>query len=280
MAVRRRKARRLLLLLWLALCLLPVWPGHAAPPMAAVDIRLFKAGKADAFLIRAGDQVILIDTAEADDGDKILTYMARQGITRVDMLIITHFDKGHIGGAADILNTVTVGRVLMPDARKQSGTYTRFREALSRSKARQVILQENTAFETEGLKVDIFVATSRHYPEDQDDGFSLVTRLTHGQNTLLFTGDIPSQRIREMMDTGEDWQADFLQVPAHGRDGPMTEAFMRAVQPRYAVITCSDKNPPAPAVLALLESLGTQTWLTVDGHIDLTSDGHTITIKQ
>ena len=50
--------------------------------------------------------------------------------------------------------------------------------------------------------------------------------------------------------------------------------------PRYAVITCSKKNPPAGAVLAALEQAGARTWLTMDGDIALTSDGQDITFKQ
>lgn len=280
MFTHHRKARAAVRAVCLLLLLLFALPALAQAPQDTLTVRLFKAGKADAFLIRTGGQVILIDTAEDDDAHKVLDYMADEGIPRIDTLIITHFDKGHIGGAADILDAVPVGRVLMPDHIKQSGTHTAFQKALARSDALQLTLKEDAYFTAGDTHFDITVARAKHYPEDEDDGFSLVTRATHGEHTLLFTGDVPASRIRELMAQDTPWQADFLQVPAHGRDGPMTEAFLRAVSPRYAVITCSDKNPPAPAVLAVLERLNTQTWLTVDGHIDLVSDGKTLTIDQ
>lgn len=263
----------LLVLLWACAPL-----AHAQP--GTLRMRLFKAGKADAFLLRTATQVVLIDTAEEDDADKILKYLRQQGIERIDTLVLTHLDKGHIGGAPDILSQVEVGRVLMPSYQKSSTAFKALQQALSRQRMAPIPLTEDDSFSADNTTFHLTVARAKHYAEDEDDGFSLVTRVTHGGHTLLFTGDIPAQRISELLEHQADWQADFLQVPAHGRHGPMTQAFLQAVRPRLAVITCSEKNPPAPEVLALLEEQGARVWLTMHGPVDIVTDGSTFTIDQ
>ena len=47
--------------------------------------------------------------------DVILDYFSEHGIDTLDYLIITHFDKDHVGGADKILDAVKVKRVLEPD---------------------------------------------------------------------------------------------------------------------------------------------------------------------
>ena len=50
----------------------------------------------------------MIDCAEKDDGKDIAEFLEKKGITNLDYLIITHFDKDHIGGAAKVLHSVYV----------------------------------------------------------------------------------------------------------------------------------------------------------------------------
>lgn len=268
--------RMLVLLLALALCV----PAFAQDGPGTLRIKLFKSGKADAFLLRFGEHAVLIDTAETDDAEDILEYMAEKEVLKLDLLILTHFDKGHAGGAPEILNTVPVDKVLMPSYSKDSAAKRALDDALAGVSAQTQYLDEDLSFQMGGVQFDVNTARETYYAEDEDNDFSLVTSVRHGQNRFLFTGDILSQRIEEMMASGADWRSTLLQVPDHGRNGSATEAFLRAAAPAYAVITCSEKNPPAGAVLALLQQMGVQTYLTKDGDIALTSDGQAITFKQ
>lgn len=280
----RKPASRLLAAFGIALMLLfGLAPGLARAQEAALQtlkIKLFKSGKADAFLIRTGNHAVLLDTAEVDDAEDILEYMAEKGVHKLDLMILTHFDKGHIGGAPDILRAVSVERVLMPDYEKSSPARDALREALAASQAEQMYLKEDMAFTLDGVAFEIITARQAFYVEDEDDDFSLVTRLTHGDNRLLFTADIMGERMDELLQSGMDLKSDFLQVPEHGRNRDRTEAFLQTVQPRWAVITCSAKNPPAGAVLELLHRMDTRVYLTMDGNIALQSDGRSITFKQ
>ena len=61
--------------------------GKQQEPLTAAFL---KVGKADAIVISRGEEALLIDTGEEDDGEKILEYMESQGIRQVQTMILTH----------------------------------------------------------------------------------------------------------------------------------------------------------------------------------------------
>ena len=77
-----------------------------------LEVYCFSAGKADAFLLYTEESAVLIDCGEKGFGKEILAYMEEAGIESLDYLIITHFDKDHVGGAAKVINSTPVETVL------------------------------------------------------------------------------------------------------------------------------------------------------------------------
>ena len=71
-------------------------------------IYFFNAGKADCILISHNDKYIMIDTGEESLATEILTYFNNNKITKLDYLIITHFDKDHVGSASKIIDNIEV----------------------------------------------------------------------------------------------------------------------------------------------------------------------------
>ena len=67
------------------------------PAASTLNLWCFQAGKADAFLLWNESGTVLIDTGESGFGKEILKKLQELGIQRLDYLIITHFDKDHVG---------------------------------------------------------------------------------------------------------------------------------------------------------------------------------------
>ena len=86
---------RTLLCALIALCLLLAGcaGGEAANELTAV---FFNVGKADAILLSDGEMAVLIDAGENGDGKDVAEAIRARGIERLDLLIITHFDKDHV----------------------------------------------------------------------------------------------------------------------------------------------------------------------------------------
>ena len=96
------------------MAVLVFWPNTPAPTIYdGMKVYAFNAGKADSFLIYNADFSVLIDTGEKELGDTIIEYLNANDIKKLDYLIVTHFDKDHIGSADEILESVDV-RIALP----------------------------------------------------------------------------------------------------------------------------------------------------------------------
>lgn len=263
------------LLMLLAACL----PAVAAEDVGELKIRMFKVGKGDCFVLRTEHHAVMIDTAEDDDYAKIIEWLDEKEITHLDYLIITNFSKNHIGSVLRILSHVTVGRVLQPDYEKTSSAYTLYTRFFSTYAVAPTTLKEDMSFTLDAVTFDISVAKGKDYLEDEDADYSLVTSIRHGDNTFLFAGNVRSERIAEMLQSGVSAHT-FLKVPNYGQFESNSAEFFKAVSPKFAVIPCSDKNPAAQETLDALAALGTRVYETRNGSLALTSDGHAITFKQ
>ena len=89
----------------------------------ALRVYCFSAGKADAMLLYTDNSAVLIDTGRKGFGKEILAYLEAEGISSLDKMIITHFDKDHVGGAAKLLHNIPIGEVLQSNYPKESEEY-------------------------------------------------------------------------------------------------------------------------------------------------------------
>jgi beta-lactamase superfamily II metal-dependent hydrolase len=88
-----------------------------------LSVKFFNGGKADAILLYTDESAVLIDTGLDGFAPYILHALNELDIQTLDTLILTHFDKDHIGSADEILESVEVGRVLVSDWLKDSDEY-------------------------------------------------------------------------------------------------------------------------------------------------------------
>lgn len=240
-----------------------------------LTVTALSVGKADAMILQQGEHTVLIDTGEKDDGDKIIRFLKKQGICSVDLLVITHYDKDHVGGAAKVLKDLEVQEVLMPDYEGTRPEYDSFLEALAdRNKARRLTGTDD--FTMGDMKIRIQAAESEETYTDEND-LSLVTWVTFGSRRFLFTGDIEETRISEMLSSGEDLRADWIKMPHHGRYQANLGEFLDAVEPSFAVICCSDKHPASEDTLKLLDEREIQVFDTSEESVVTTCEGEHIT---
>ncbi len=267
------------LCLLLALLLASALPCAAAGENPGIlRVKCFKNGKADAFLLRTEHHAVLIDTGETDDAQGIIAYLGEKGISALDLLILSHFDKRNIGGAREILEKVPVRQILIPDYEKVSVLSFLVLDKLASLPARKVT--QRLALSFDRVRLLVLPARKDRYEEDGDNDFSLVVSVSHGANSFFFAGDIMSERIGEMGLAGELTPHTVIKLPNFGQNTEGLNELLDAVRPQIALISASIKNPPAGAVLADLEGRGIRWYATMHGSINLTSDGYQVTIEQ
>ena len=249
------------------------------PDARAQELRVefFALDKADAILITTPDgQRVLIDAGTNKDGKQLVKRFAQEGIDSLDALIVTHFDKDHVGGADRILESVRVARVITPQYEKESSQYDAFLKALEKSSGTQadaLPARAQLALPLSGdLTLTVTAAHETYYGEGEENDFSLCVRLAYGDTRFLFPGDAEDARQTELMEEG-DIACDVLKVPHHGRMHDASYAFLRAASPSIAFVPDGEEEPASPVLIALLDELGAKIWCTGDGDLTVLSDG-------
>lgn len=244
-----------------------------------LTVTALDVGKADAFLLKTTDFTALIDTATEEEGENVVTFLESQGIKTIDLLIITHFDKDHVGGADQVIKAFEVKRVISAVQAKESEDVDEFYNALKKKDLEDEIITQMQEFMADGVRFEIYPPEKESYEKKESNNSSLVVRVTVGEKSMLFTGDAQEERIEELL-AMDDLQSDVLKMPHHGKLEDNTEALIRHVAPDYAVITSSEDDLEDAEVLSLLEDLGVKVFLTRNGEITITISADEVLVEQ
>ncbi len=247
-------------------------------PTGEFNFSVLKAGQADAIILTTQNHSVIIDCGEKDDGDEVVKYLKDNNIDTVDYLFITHFDKDHVGGVPEVLDNVKAGQIITPDYKGTNKEYENYLSSVSEHNYTPISLTENISFTLDDTLFEVYAPQKRSYAEGDND-FSLAISITHGENKFLFTGDAEQERLTEILRQASG-EYDFLKVPHHGRYNKKTEEFLQTINPDYAVITSSDKNPAESETLSALKDVGSEIYETRNGDVTVISDGKTIKIFQ
>ena len=250
---------------------------------ATLEARFLKVGKADAIVLMCQDKTMVIDCGEEDDGKEVLAFLKSRGIKKVDVLMITHFDKDHVGGADTLVEGIKIERVLLP-AYTGSGTeYTDFMEALGKAGINPENVTENLNLTLGSASILVEPPASYEIPahvEEYDNDFSLITTVEFDGKRLIFTGDSEKKRIREWLEDGAACECDVLKIPHHGVYNKALADLLSATKPSHTVICDSKKNPADEKTLGLIKSIGADCMQTQYGDVTVLCSRDGIEIHQ
>jgi len=244
-------------------------------------VEFLKIGKADCIIINENGHTVMIDAGESDDRSDIFSRIILDKIDKIDYLIITHFHNDHIGSAAEVIKTYDIGTIIEPTMtpeNQESEVYIAYKEALKNTSATVISTDDEYTFTLGDMSFRVY-GSGKTYDKDNDNNSSLVTELTHAGHSFLFAADAEKDRITDLIADGIG-KFDFLKVPHHGTYNKMSYKFIDTVSPKYAVVTCSDKNEADFIVLEYMKNKGIEAYQTLDGNIFLVSDSGGITIYQ
>lgn len=275
---KNRKAAALLFsAFFIALSLFSCNEKQGSSSSGELKVTFFDVGKADAILLQSETANVVIDCGEKGDGKKIGKLIEENESETIDYLIITHFDKDHVGGAAKLIRSYNVKNVLTPDYEGNTEEYEKYKIALAEKSITPMKLTEDVSFTLDGIDYTVYAPKKDFYGNNDSDenNFSLVTKVVHNSNTLLFTGDAMEERLEEIMDIGG---CTLLKVPYHGRKLDNISDFLSAVTPKCAVV-CTSSGEFSGKVQDALKKSGAKTYATCfNGDITATSDGTQINI--
>lgn len=260
--------------------------GASAPAPAEdgeLQIQYLDVGQADATLIfLPNSQVMLIDAGGNATADGLVAYLKERNIQKIDYLVGTHPHEDHIGGLDKVINAFEIGGVYMPKiADSQVPTTKTYEDVLTaiEKKGLKVIQGQGgrSIFQGGELKGEMLAPNSDSYSDL--NSYSIGVMLTYGEKKFLFMGDAEADSEEEILERFSV-KADVLKCGHHGSSTSTSKAFLEAVDPQYAVISCgrdNDYGHPHQEVLTALEESGVTVYRTDLQHtVTAVCDGKTI----
>ncbi|HEX8693255.1 MAG TPA: DNA internalization-related competence protein ComEC/Rec2 [Longimicrobium sp.] len=269
LAARLRPRVRRALAAAAACAALLVFPLAADPGGGALEIAFLDVGQGDAIALRTpAGHWVLVDAGLADErfdaGEKrVLPYLRAHGAKRVEALVLTHPHSDHIGGAAAVMRGIPVGRLIEPGLPFGTPVYLQTLETAEARGVEWAAARWDRTLRVDGVELEFLwpAPDALDAPADAND-ISAVILLRYGGFAALLTGDAPAwveERLAALH--GERLRAQVLKAGHHGSATSSSDAFLAAVRPALAVISCGRRNEyghPSPAVVARMRRRGVE----------------------
>lgn len=250
-----------------------------------MQVHFIDVGQGDAALIVSpAGRAAMIDTGGAvnsdfDLGRRVdLPYLRHYGITELDYLILSHKDADHAGGAASILKNMPVHHLIISGEDKNDYAGVLRLPPDSAILKNSIAAKEGMAFSMDGINFKILYSG-----EGSGNDASNVIKLMYRDFSVLFTGDISQSSESELLKRQHTLQSTVLKTAHHGSKSSSSAEFLRAVQPRFAVISAGLYNSfghPHEEVLQRLEALPAEILRTDEsGAVVFATDGRKMTVK-
>lgn len=248
----------------------------------SLRVHFLDIGQGDAALIVSPTGKTVLVDAGPRGADKVVRHaLASEGLTSVDLAVFTHAHADHIGGMAKVIESLPVKRVLDPGYDHTSATYHKLLQTLKTHKVPMTIAREGRRIDIGGGAVlEILAPSSSLITGTRSDANtnSVVLRLTHGTMSLLLTGDAEEPTERMLLRRPERLGSSLLKVAHHGSRHSNTPAFLAAVAPVAAIVSCGFENKfghPHEETLERLAAIGTGVFRTdLHGTVSLESTGN------
>ncbi len=262
--------------------------GH---PRGELRITALDVGQGDSTLVDLPDgKLMLIDGggfvgSPVNPGNSVLLPVLRaRRRTRVDIVVLTHPHPDHFLGLFAALPSLDVGEFWDTGQGREQGAGTEYAELIRGLLRRGVPIRgpdvlcgpERTVG---GAKLRVFAPCPAFDPVLGPNDNSFVIRLTYGNERALLMGDAEHEEERFLLGAfRSELRADFLKVGHHGSRTSTSAAFLAAVHPRLATVSCGVRNRfghPSPDTLATLARAGVVALRTdVFGSAEFRTDGH------
>lgn len=192
-------------------------------------------GQGDACALRTpGDRWYLDDVG--NDPHALLAFLKWARVDTVQAILLSHPDLDHFGALSAVLHAVPVKQVFLPAA---AGLNPAWRETLADLDVLHTVL--DTLFEGDTLLWDgarVKVLWPPPLSSFVGNDLSTVLRIEYAGKRILLSGDIEDPAEKAIRAGHPDLKAELLKVAHHGSRTSSGLPFVRAVDPRWAIISC------------------------------------------
>lgn len=255
-------------------------PENGGTPIT--EVHFLDVGQGDAIFVQLPDGgSLLVDAGPPEAGSKVVGYLKQLGVATIDIVVATHPHADHIGGMAGVIRNFPIGKFYSAPVVHTTATFESMLTALEKANLKVTPARAGQVlWEASEGKARVLAPRGNFY-EDLNN-FSVVLKLTVGSVSFLLTGDAELLSEKEMMEAGEDLEAQILKVAHHGSSSSTGAGFLARTRPKIAAISAGRGNEyghPHQEILDRLSTAGVAVLRTdVHGTIRIRTDGKTIWI--
>lgn len=229
-------------------------------------VSFIDVGQGNCTLLRCDGKAILVDSGEVGAAQTVINYIKNLGIDELNCVLVTHPHTDHMGAMTKILYEFKIDDLIMPEIPEEiiptNKTYEKFLTAVSDNAGNVIAAKPGETYSYGEMKLEIF-APLRDY--DNLNDMSAVSRISYGDTSVMFTGDATTTVEKDLLKKNINYSATVLNVGHHGSKTSSSEAWLRAVNPKYAVICCgvnNDYGHPHSLITKRLEEFGIEYFET------------------
>jgi Predicted hydrolase (metallo-beta-lactamase superfamily) len=244
-----------------------------------MKVSYIDVGQGDSILVQVNGKTLLIDAGPNDSTDKLMSYLNKQNIKKLDFIVATHPHEDHIGAMDTVIKKYNIGEFYAP---KKMTTTKTFENMITALKSKNIKI--NTAAAGVSLDLGKNVKCEMIAPNGKDyenlNNYSAVIKITYGNSKFLFMGDTEKLSEKEILNKNYDISCDVLKLGHHGSSSSSSKAFLDKTAPKIAIVSCGKNNDyghPHKETLEEMKKRNVQVYRTdIDGSIVLISDGKKI----
>ncbi|MBE6941280.1 MAG: DNA internalization-related competence protein ComEC/Rec2 [Ruminococcaceae bacterium] len=224
-------------------------------------VTMLDVGQGQSILLQSEGKTFLVDCGGDDSEDAADTTaeaLLSQGVCRLDGIVVTHFDKDHVGGVVHLLSRIQTDRLILPDVEDEEQIG---RTLSSATDATVEYIREDTLYTFGKAEMTIFAPIS----SDSDNERCICILFQRENCGILITGDRGISGEMALLQTHAIPEVDVLVAGHHGSSGSTSEALLEATSPQIALISVGEDNQyghPSAAVLQRLTDAGCKIYRT------------------
>ena len=217
-----------------------------------LKVNFIDVGQGDSCMITTpSNKKILIDSGGSesyDVGKNILfPYLLDRKVTKVDYIIISHFDTDHCKGFEYVMNNINVKNVIISKQPEDSENYKEFLKIVKKRKINIIVVDNgDKIFIEKNLYIYILWPDSDNFvSENALNNNSIVCKVVYNNFSMLFTGDIEKiaeEQIIKLYENSNALKSTVLKVAHHGSKSSSIEEILEKIKPKIALIGVGESN--------------------------------------
>ena len=259
---------------------------------AGLSVTFLDVGQGDGIVLRFASRAILVDCGSSQQksvGEKVLVpYLRSQGVTYVDLAVMTHGDQDHINGIRYLLehpeSGIRLGGLMMPKAGNDE-IYGKMAELAKEQEIPVYYAAAGDRIENiagKGMYMECLSPEGEEKFSDRNEE-SLVFRVTYDRFSMMLMGDLETGGEENLVESGVLSPVTVLKAGHHGSATSSGESFLEKLSPEITVLSYGRKNRyghPAKEVKERLGNIGSEIFETgISGAVMIETDGKKMKVR-